>query len=81
MQLVGLLALALYASSRPAWTELLDGFALLRLGAAMAEGLLLVSATDAKELASLDEEAGWVGDCGSREQVRTLAIGGVERIK
>ncbi len=58
MQLVGLLALALYASSRPTWTELLNGFALLRLGAAMTEGLPLASVTDAKDLANLDEKVG-----------------------
>lgn len=78
LQLVGLFSLALYASRHATWTELLDSFALLRLGAAMADELPLVSALEAKELAVLDEKEGWVGDAGGAERVRMLRIGGAE---
>lgn len=50
LQITGILALALYASSCPAWTETLDSFAIFRLGAAMADELPLISAVEAKML-------------------------------
>lgn len=78
LQLTGLFSLALYASRHATWTELLDSFALLRLGAAMADELPLISALEAKELAVLDEKEGWVGDAGDAEGVRMLRIGGEE---
>lgn len=80
-QLTGLFLLAVYASSYPTWTSSLDSFALLRMGAAMADELPLISALEAKELAVLDEKAGWVGDAGDGEKVGLLRIGGEERIR
>lgn len=81
IQLIGLVSLALYAHSRPRWTESLDSFALIRLGAAMADDLPLVSAIEAFELTVLDETHGWVGDSGGSEEFRTLKIGGPEPLK
>jgi len=78
LQLTGLFSLALYASQHATWTDLLDSFALLRLGAAMADELPLISASEAKELAVLDEKEGWVGDAGNAERARMLRIGGEE---
>ena len=48
LQLICLLFLAIYASSRPTWIESLDSFAMLRLGAAIAGELPSISALEAK---------------------------------
>lgn len=81
IQLLGLWFLALYAHSRPTWTDSLDSFALIRLGAAMADDLPLISAIKAEELTVLDETHGWVGDSGGSEEFRTLTIGGPEQLR
>lgn len=75
IQLIGLLALAVYPSSRPTWTESLDSFAVLRLGAAMANELPLISSVEAKDLAVLDEKEGWIGEESGTTRKR-LAIDG-----
>ena len=74
-QLVGLILLAWYASVHPSWTESLDSFAVLRLGAAMVKDLPLISAIEAKEVLQLDEKEGWVGACQEGTSKR-LVIGG-----
>ena len=81
IQLLGLCSLAFYAHSRPTWTDSLNSFALLRLGAAMADDLPLISAIEAGELAMLDETCGWVGDSGGPGEFRTLTVGGPEQVK
>lgn len=81
IQLLGLCFLALYAHSGPTWTDSLNSFALIRLGAAMADDLPLISAIEAGELTVLDETRGWVGDSGGSEEFRTLTIGGPEQLK
>lgn len=77
LQVTGLLALAIYASSRPVWTESLDTFAVMRLGAAMARHLPLISAVEAEELPALDEIEGWIGGDGGKGEVEKLIIGGL----
>ena len=62
LQLIGLMTLALYASTRPSWTRSPDSFAILRLGAALARDLPLISSVEAKELVLLDEKEGWIGE-------------------
>ena len=79
LQLAGLFLLAIYASSHPTWTASLDSFALLRMGAAMANDLPLISALEVKDLAVLDEKAGWVGDAGNGKSL--LCIGGEECVR
>jgi len=81
-QLVGLALLAHYASRHPTWTESLDAFALLRLGASIAEDVPLISALKAKEVKMLDEKPGWIGDVGGDErEIRGLALGGPGRVQ
>ena len=79
LQLIVLLSLAIYASSRPTWTESLDSFAILRLGATMAAELPSISALEAKHMAVLDEQKGWIGYQKSKEILKTLTIGGPMR--
>ena len=81
IQLLGLWLMALYAHSRPTWTDSLNSFALMRLGAAMADDLPLISAIEAEEMTVLDETHGWVGDSGGSEEFRTLTIGGPEQLR
>lgn len=81
VQLAGLAFLALYASRHPTWTESLDSFAVLRLGASIAEDVPLLSALQAKEATMLDEKAGWIGDTGIEGELRQLALGGSERVR
>ena len=78
-QLAGLLSLAIYASTRPTWTESLDGFAMLRIGAAMASELPSISALEAKHIGVLDEKKGWIGSQRSGENLKRLTIGGSMR--
>jgi hypothetical protein len=81
LQLTGLLSMAIYASTRPTWTESLDGFAMLRFGAAMASELPSISALEAKHIAILDEKKGWIGHQKSGNTLKTLSIGGSMRPK
>ena len=81
IQLLGLCFLAYYAHSGPTWTDSLDSFALMRLGAAMADDLPLISAIEAGELTMLDETRGWVGDSGVPGEFRTLTVGGPKEVK
>lgn len=76
LQLSGLLFLALYSNAHPTWTRWLDSFALLRLGAARKDDLPLISAMDAKELAVLDEKAGWISEANEDSNLGQLEIGG-----
>jgi len=80
LQLFGLIILALYASIHPSWTETLDSFAVLRLGAAMADELPSISPMKAKELGVLDVKEGWVGEF-VKEQSRQLVIGGQGKVR
>lgn len=82
-QLLGLGLLARYASHHHTWTESLDSFALLRLGAAMAGDVPIVSALQAKEASMLDQKAGWIGDGGGEEgkKIRSLEMGGPQGVR
>ena len=76
LQVFTLLGLAIYASTRPTWTESLDSFAVLRLGAAMAADLPIISPLEDDELAVLDEKEGWIGQQEGEGELKRLVIGG-----
>ena len=85
-QLAGLAFLAIYASRHPSWTESLDAWAMLRIGAEIGLDVPAVSALDSQRVGMLDEKKGWVGDAGverSEEGVecRELVLGGRERVR
>ena len=77
---MGLILLAAYATECPSWTESLDSFAVLRLGAAIADELPLISPVEADEVVLLDEKEGWIGESKERKP-RRLVIGGPCRPK
>ena len=82
MQLIGLAILAIYASRHNTWTESLDSFAMLRLGASIAENVPMISSSKSKEAKTLDEMAGWIGDAGGEGPgIGRLALGGAQGVK
>ena len=80
LQLIGLTWLAFISSRRSTWTPSLNAFALLRMGAALHKDLPLISATQATELAVLDDIPGWIGSDSRGEGAGKLVIGGPEEI-
>ncbi|MCJ1387060.1 hypothetical protein MMC17_010189 [Xylographa soralifera] len=85
-QLVGLAFLAVYASRRPSWTESLDAWAILRIGAEIGPDVPAVSAAKAQRAKMLDEKKGWIGDAGTewREaggEYRELRLGGMDGVR
>ena len=77
VQLAGLFALAFYAY-KPSWTKSLDSFAILRLGASMADDVPLISSIESKEVQELTRREGWIGAVVEEEEKGsgTLVIGG-----
>jgi len=85
-QLAGLAFLAIYASRHPSWTESLDAWAILRIGAEIGLDVPAVSAMTSQRVGMLDERKGWVGDAGVETseggvECRELVLGGRERIR
>ena len=85
-QLAGLAFLAFYASRHPSWTESLDAWAMLRIGAEIGSDVPAVSALKAQRATILDEQKGWVGDAGverreGQVEWRELVLGGRERVR
>jgi hypothetical protein len=72
--LLGLGTMAWYAYSTPTWTSTLDSFAMMRLGAAMADRLPLLLGVD-DEVSVLDETQGWIGDAAPEAEVGRLELG------
>lgn len=71
-----LIPLAIYATWSPRWTAQLDSFALMRIGAAIAEKLPLTVGQNKNTIKSLDEIPGWVGDTsGEKEPLGRLGLG------
>ncbi|KAL9064636.1 MAG: hypothetical protein Q9157_007761 [Trypethelium eluteriae] len=59
--LLGLFAMASYSIHTRHWTSQLDSFAMMRVGAAIAEDLPLMAASNADNVRVLDEKPGWIG--------------------
>lgn len=74
--LAGLLAMALYASHRPTWTSSLDAFAMLRIGAAIADELPFRYARNSRLVQVLDHTPGYIGEAeDGHADVGKLALG------
>ena len=56
-----LLALAVYIRYTPTWTPSLDAFAMMRLGASMADQPLLLAKDEMEALKALQDVPGWTG--------------------
>ena len=80
--LTTLLALAAYSAWTPRWTDQLDAFAMLRLGASLAEDIQLRIAHKTGGVTSLDSLPGWIGDASDGNgAVGKLALGGQTSLK
>ena len=80
LQVLGLLLFAAYSVSQPTWTSFLDDFAALKIGAALADRIPLVSALPAKDVAPLGKNSGYIGDDGDdADSLRTVIVGGFGR--
>ncbi|QIW94513.1 hypothetical protein AMS68_000031 [Peltaster fructicola] len=78
--LAALLALAVYGTLYPVWTHQLDSWAMLRIGASLAESATL-RAGDASKSSIPDETPGWIGDSTQGEsQYGEVAVGGSGRL-
>lgn len=81
-QLLGLSILAVYACWTGLWTDSLDAFTMLRLGAVVGGARLpLWLAKDIDQLAILDQTPGWVGDASDGDGVGHLALGAYPKIE
>ncbi|PHH90079.1 hypothetical protein CDD83_4587 [Cordyceps sp. RAO-2017] len=74
LDLACLLGLALYSAWTPRWTILLDSFAMMRIGASIADRMPLLTAPEADRIAILDETPGWIGDAGCADADAAHAI-------
>ncbi|KAJ5175369.1 uncharacterized protein N7482_001246 [Penicillium canariense] len=71
-----LIPLAIYATWTPRWTEQLDSFAMMRIGATIAGKLPLTVGQNNNTIKSLDEIPGWIGDIsGGKEPLGRLGLG------
>ena len=79
--LAGLFAMAVYASRIPTWTSALESFAMMRIGAAVADHLPLMVGFEADEVKVLDETPGWIGDVTPNATVGKLGLGARATLK
>jgi hypothetical protein len=63
-----LIPLAIYAARTPRWTAQLDSFAMIRIGAAVADSLPLAVGKNKSTIRGLDEIPGWVGDASEETE-------------
>ena len=76
LDLLSLLVMALYATFYPRWTNQLDAFTMMRLGAAMADKVPLLIGRRTDKIEALDEIPGWIGDTAQEdEEIGHLALG------
>lgn len=73
--LLSLYAMALYSTWTPRWTTQLDAFAMMRLGAAVADRVPLLLSRKRDEVAALDQLPGCVGDCDPGAEIGSLGVG------
>ncbi|MCJ1377756.1 hypothetical protein MMC17_000852 [Xylographa soralifera] len=81
LDLVALASMALYAYHTRTWTESLDAFAMMRLGAALVDKVPLSVCLDPDKIKVLDEIPGWVGDATPDEEAGMLHVGARGEIK
>ena len=73
--LLSLFALALYASLTPRWTHELDSFAMIRIGAAVADKVPLMVGRRVDCIRALDEMPGWIGDAEEQSDTGSIRLG------
>lgn len=72
-----LLGLGYYSAHAPTWTEQLDSFAMMRIGASVADDAPLLAAGDSSHVTVLDKIPGIMEDSvPENERIGMLALGG-----
>ena len=78
----GLFAMALYSALHACWTGQLDSFAMMRIGAAMADDVPLRLVNDVNAVNVLDRTPGRIGDASDEEEkIGDIGIGGDRSFK
>jgi len=79
--LSALLALAIYSALLPRWTDQLDAFAMLRIGASISGDIQFRATEQTRKIEALDRLPGWIGDATDGEGERgQLALGARGRL-
>jgi hypothetical protein len=73
--LSGIFFTASYATLLPRWTERLDSFAMMRLGASIHDKTPLLMAHSSEE-ADLDNVSGLIGDMAGDKEIGRIGLGG-----
>lgn len=77
-----LLGLAFYGAVSPRWTDQLDSFAMLRIGASLSDDIQFRPTDEMQRIRALDRLPGWIGDATKGEgKFGRLALGGRGRLK
>jgi hypothetical protein len=79
LHLLFLLALSLYSAWIPRWTEKLDSFAMLRIGASISEKVPLLATQHTDRIKALDDAPGWMGN-SSQNDIGELCLGGEQQL-
>ncbi|KAJ5209253.1 hypothetical protein N7449_003632 [Penicillium cf. viridicatum] len=75
VDLLCLLALALYGAWIPRWTGTLESFAMLRIAASLSDKIPLLATQHVDRIKALDETPNWIGN-NSDARVGKLFLGG-----
>ena len=83
IDLLALLAMAVYTCWYPRWTYSLDSFAMMRLGASSADRIPLLVGQNVSKTRVLDELPGWIGDETNpdEEEVGRSALGAKGKLR
>lgn len=73
--IVTLFAMTWYASHVPTWTTTFNAFAMMRIGAAIAEHVPLLIGKKEGKISVLDQTPGWIGDSEPDAEIGRLGLG------
>lgn len=73
--IVTLFAMTWYASHVPTWTTIFNAFAMMRIGAAIAEHVPLLVAKKEDKIPVPDQTPGWIGDIEPDAKIGWLGLG------
>jgi hypothetical protein len=80
LDLLCLLAMAIYSAWIPRWTTNLDSFAMMRVGASISGTVPLLATNHAERIETLDETPGWTGN-EAEGKIGELCLGGRQPLK
>lgn len=82
VHLLALFLIATYSTLWPRWTLTLNSFAMMRIGAAIADEVPLMVGRNMDKIKILDDLPGWIGDAAEEfEPVGRLGLGALFRLR